>query len=204
MTGPAAAPDPDIPHGITGKVPDYPQTVLALRVWGLDRAQLTVRSLNAPQGRATWVASALASPEGGWPHDRPLVATCRRGSQHGEDDPIPATACRCGIYAARDLDVIGHYLRRDAPVLGVVELGGRVIPAEQGYRAEYARLAAILIIDPALTVDHGTLQKLASAYRVPALVPHSADPEDYRPLLSAPSLADETEHYLRRRQQGES
>ena len=99
--------------------------------------------------------------------------------------------------------MISHYLQRDAPVLGVVELGGRVIPAEQGYRAAYARVAVILLVDQALTADHGTLRKLAAAYRVPALIPHSLDAQDYRPLLSSPSLADETEQYLRRLQ-GES
>lgn len=203
MTSPSDAPGPRTPYGITGKVrvPDFPQTVLTFRVWGFDRTRLMLRSLNAPPGRAAWVASVFASPEGGWAHDDLLAATCRRGSQHGEDDPVPAKDCRCGIYGARDLNVVGRYLRHDAPVLGVVELGGRVIPAEQGYRAQYARVAAILVIDPALTLDHGTLRRLASAYRVRALVPHSANPEDYRPLLSAPTLANEAEQYLRRQQE---
>ncbi len=198
MTSPAA---PDTPDGITGKarIPDYPQTVLALRCWRIDRTRLTLRSLNAPPGRATWVASALASPEGGWPHDRPLIATCGRGSQHDEDDPIPAKACRCGVYGARDLDVISHYLQRDAPVLGVVELGGRVIPAEQGYRAAIARVAAIFLLDPALTIDGGTLLRLADAYHVPALVPHSVDAEDYRREIAVTSMvASEAEDWLRR------
>jgi hypothetical protein len=158
-----------------------------------------LRSLNAPPSRATWVASALASPEGSWPHGRPLVATCGRGSQHDENDPVPARSCTCGIYGARDLDVISHYLQRDAPVLGMVELGGRVIPAEKGYRAAIARVAAIFVLDRALTVDHRTLGKLAAAYGVPPLVPHSLNVQDYRPLLSAPSLAGEVEQFLQRR-----
>ena len=95
--------------------------------------------------------------------------------------------------------MISHYLQRDAPVLGVVELGGRVIPAEQGYRAAIARVAAIFLLDPALTIDAGTLRRLAEAYRVPALVPHSIDADDYRPEIAVTStVAGEAEEWLRR------
>src|SRR5258708_28931878 len=57
----------------------------------------------------------------------------------------------CGIYSTTDLGIINTYLSRTAPVLGVVELGGRVLPCPQGYRAEFARVAAILLIDEVLT-----------------------------------------------------
>ena len=80
---------------------------------------------------------------------------------------------------------------------GVVELGGRVIPATQGYRAAYARVAVILLIDEVLTEPHSVLRKLAAAYSIPAVVPHSADPEDYREIAGTPSLAAETEEWLR-------
>lgn len=110
---------------------------------------------------------------------------------------MPGKDCTCGVYAATELDVIGSYLSQDAPVLGVVELGGRVIPAEQGYRAAHARVAAILLIDEALTEPHEMLRQLASAYRVPALVPHSTDAEDYRERVTVSSLAREAEEFLR-------
>lgn len=178
--------------GETGKVPDYPQTRLALRAWMLDRDTLHVRSLNTPgSGRkASWISKAMASPEGNWPHGRPLAADCPLPPRRKKDDddevpehgPVPASDCSCGIYATTDLDVINSYLSRTAPVLGVVELGGRVIPASQGYRAAYARLAVILLVDDALTEPHRLLRKLADAYRVPAVVPHSARAEDFRLL----------------------
>ena len=193
--------------GITGKVPDFPQTRLAMRAWMVDKSGLMVRSLNSPSGRkANWLAKAMASPEGGWPHDRPLAATCpmppRRKRKDDEEEPrphgpIPAADCSCGIYATTDLDVINGYLSRTAPVLGIVELGGRVVPATQGYRAAYARVAAVLLIDDALTESHTFLRKLAGAYRVPAVVPHSADPEDYREIAGLPTLAAEAEAWLR-------
>ena len=190
--------------------PDFPLTRLALRCWRLDRTSLLVQSLNAPASRkASWMSKAMASPDGTWPHDRPLAAACampkprkKKGDDDGEPEhgPVPDPQCSCGIYATTDLEVIGGYLSRSAPVLGVVELGGRVIPATQGYRAAYARVAAILLIDEFLTEPHSQLRKLADAYRVPAVVPWSVDAEDYREVAGLPGsgLAAEAEAYLRR------
>ncbi len=184
--------------------PDFPQTRLALRAWQLDRAAMIVRSVVVAGRKGSWVAKAMASPVGNWPHDKPLTATCaltaqKRKPRNGEKEhgPVPDEDCTCGIYAATDLDVIDHYLSRGAPILGIVELGGRIIPAEQGYRAVYARVAAILLIDEALTEPHKLLRELAGAYRVPAVVPHSADPEQYRELAGMTTLAAEAEAYLR-------
>jgi hypothetical protein len=183
--------------------PDFPQTRLALRAWQLDKGAMAVRSLNAPQGRQpSWLAKAMAAPAGNWPHGQPLAATCshtRRKAKEGEPlhGPVPDPECSCGIYATTDLDVIDGYLSRSAPVLGIVEMGGRVIPAEQGYRAAYARVAVILLIDEALTEPWPVLREIAVAYRVPAVVPHSADPEQYRDLASMPSVAAEAEAFLR-------
>jgi hypothetical protein len=180
----------------TGKVPDFPQTRLALRVWQFDRERLVLRSLNAPGKRTSWVGKAMSSPGGDWPRRRVLTASCRAKDKH--DDPVPGQECTCGIYATTDLDVISGYLSAGAPVLGVVEMGGRVIPATQGYRAAFARVAVILLLDDALTEPHAVLRNLAGAYRVPAVVPHSADPEDYRGAIGTPSLAAEAEEYLKR------
>lgn len=197
-------------HGFTGKAPvaDLPRTRLALRSWMLDRTAMAVRSLNAPR-RGNWIAKAMAQPAGNWPHDHPLAATCAHGTpprtrkkkSGGEEEiphgPVPSPQCSCGIYATTDLDVINGYLTRSAPVLGIVELGGRLIPATQGYRAAYARVAAILLVDEALTEPHGLLRELAAAYRVPALVPRSADPEDHRELIGLPTVGTEAEEWLR-------
>lgn len=171
---------------------------------------MAVRSLNSPPAgrKANWLAKAMASPEGIWPHDKPLKAACSLAGRpprkpkkdeepEREHGSIPDKPCSCGIYATTDLDVINGYLPRPASVLGVVELGGRVIPASQGYRAAYARLAVILLVDEALTEPHSVLRELADAYRVPAVVPHSADPEDYRELAGLPTIGGEAEAWLR-------
>jgi hypothetical protein len=173
----------------TGKAPDYPQTRLAFRVWRFDQQRLALRSLNAGSGGRSWIAAALSDPAGDWPRDAPLQATCAKA---GNGHQVPARNCTCGIYATTSLDIIDRYLTADAPVLGVVELGGTVIPATQGYRASHARVAAIMLIDQILTLRPATLRALSAAHRVPALVPHSEDPEDYRALLQGtPNLDDE-------------
>jgi hypothetical protein len=202
----------------TRKAPDYPRTRLAFRAWRVHQPTRTLLSLNAPRAaKPSWIATALADPTGGWPQvggpqGRPaaLIATCAHlhddDEEHGEKckgcagrhGPVPGKTCSCGVYATTDLEVINSYLDASAPVLGVVELGGRIIPATQGYRAEAARIAAILLIDRHLTLPHSLLEEIAAAYQIPALVPHSARPEDYRDRLQpGRSLADEAQDYLR-------
>ena len=179
------------------KAPDFGQAVLAFRVWQFDKAGMTVRSLNAPRKQSSWMAKAMAAPAGAWPYARPVAARCGRTGDDAHADPVPGTECTCGIYATTDLDVVSSYLSKAAPVVGVVEMGGRVIPATQGYRAAYARLAVVLLLDEALTEPHPVLRRLAAAYKVPAVADFSADPEDYRELAGTPSLALEAEEYLR-------
>jgi hypothetical protein len=187
-----------------GPVPDFPQTRLALRCWQFDRDRLTLRSLNAAHKKTSWMAKAMSSPAGDWPQRGLLTASCNKRGEDKHDDAVPGQDCSCGVYATIDLDVIDGYLSRFAPVLGVVELGGRIIPATNGYRAAYARVAGILLIDEALTEPHSVLRKVAAAYRVPAVVPHSVSPEDYRELTGSPSLAAEAEAYLRGQMGGSS
>jgi hypothetical protein len=191
----------------TGKAAADPQTRLALRSWQLDRASMAVRSLNAPMSRKpNWIAKAMASPAGNWPRDRPIAATCalpkprRKKDDDGEPvhGPVPDPGCSCGIYATTDLDIINCYLSRTAPVLGIVELGGRLIPASNGYRAAYARVAVILLVDEALTEPWGVLREVAAAYRVPAVVPHSSTAEDYREVAGLATVAGEAEEWLRK------
>jgi hypothetical protein len=200
---------------MTGSAPDVAETFLAFRVWRYHAPGKTLLSLNSPTRKASWVATALADPAGGWPQDgglggypAPLTATCSQANKpprrvrEGEKPepphgPIPGKKCTCGIYATTDLGVIDDYLGGDAPVLGLVELGGRVIPARQGYRAAIGRVAAILLLDESLTLPHPVLSEIAAAYRVPALVPHSRNPKDYRDrLATARSLGDEAEEWL--------
>jgi hypothetical protein len=213
-------------------IPDVAETALAFRTWRLSDAGKLL-SINAPaltgkaggnpaqlQRKISWIHRALADPEGqdGWPTDQALEAHCGvlgRGAESNEDHgKIPSKNCSCGIYATTSLNVINGYLGNEiimgtyairGPVLGIVEMGGQVIPATQGYRARYARPAAILLIDPVFSLDHALLRRIAETYNIPAITPHSKDPADYReainelPAIVDPSaVADETEEWLKK------
>jgi hypothetical protein len=210
-------------------IPDVPETALAFRTWRLSDDNKLL-SINAPAltGKAGgngaqnvrkigWIHRHLADAEGqsGWPIAEPLMAHCGvRGAgaeaipEHGK---IPAKECSCGIYATTSIKVINQYLGNEVylgvairgPVLGIVELGGKVWPASQGFRARYARVAAILCIDEVFSLTRAHLNQIAELYQVPLLVPHSVNPEDYReaigqlPAVTDPSsVADEMEQWL--------
>jgi hypothetical protein len=210
-------------------VPDVVETKLAFRTWRLSESNRLL-SINAPNltGKAGgsvqqgarkigWIHRHLADDEGqnGWPIAEPLMAQCGvRGAgaeaipEHGK---IPAKECSCGIYATTELKVINSYLGNEqymgvairGPVLGIVEMGGKVIPATQGYRARFARVAAILAIDEVFSLKYPHLQQIAELYQVPLIKPFSLDPEDYReaigqmPAVTDPSsIGDELEQWL--------
>ena len=210
-------------------IPDVPQTALAFRTWRLSESNRLL-SINAPNltGKAGgsgnagvkkigWIHRHLADPEGqdGWPIGANLVAHCGVKGAAAEADPahgkIPAKECSCGIYATTELKVINSYLGNEqymgvairGPVLGIVEMGGQVIPATQGYRARFARVAGILAIDEVFSLTHAHLAQIAELYQVPLIKPFSVNPEDYReaigqmPAVADPSsIGDEMEQWL--------
>jgi hypothetical protein len=171
----------------TKKGRDVVATVLGLRVWRYDRSMGVLCSVNAgqPARHVTWIAKAMASPNGEWSPGGLMLARCSR-SVH--EDGVPDPHCSCGLYATTDLSIVNDYLSPAAPVLGIVELGGRTIPATQGYRAQAARVAGVLLVDEQFTLPHATLVKVAERYKVPALVPHSTQAEDYRSAIHQPGF----------------
>lgn len=211
-------------------IPDVPQTALAFRTWRLSDSNRLL-SINAPNltGKAGgnpqqgvrkigWIHRHLADPEGqdGWPIATPLAAHCGVRGEGAEAIPehgkIPAKDCSCGIYATTELKVINSYLGNEiymgvairGPVLGIVEMGGRVVTATQGYRARYARVAGILAIDEVFSLTHAHLRQIAELYQVPLIKPFSVNPEDYRlaigdmPAVTDPSsVGDDLEQWLK-------
>ena len=112
--------------------PDYPEPVVAWRVWFAreDQGRTRLRSLFHDLS---------------WPVREPLAAEClrRRLPFRRGDHSAPAASCHCGIYAA-SLERVGSYLDpgwlrgRREPVVGRVSLWGRVVECEQGWRASLA------------------------------------------------------------------
>jgi hypothetical protein len=186
------------PDEVTRKVPDYAETRLGFRLWRFDRVRSVLLSVNAGQmvKKPTWIANAISLPHGEWSPGELMVARCLRDKKHAGGVPDPD--CSCGIYATTQLEVANEYLGGEAPVLGIVELGGRTIPATQGYRSEVGLVAAVLLIDEMFTLEHAVLAKIADRYKVPALVPHSTRPEDYRSEIHQPGLGPADWEQLKR------
>jgi hypothetical protein len=71
------------------------------------------------------------------------------GGNEPPDNRTPVVNCRCGIYALKDpVDSINVFLGRERDrshvVLGVVEIWGKIICAELGYRAEFGQIRAVV------------------------------------------------------------
>ncbi len=131
-------------------IPDRTVPIVGWRVWIV----LSDRRLRSPMFGIPWVprravsASCLArSPI----LHAPEKALIRPHS-------VPSAECTCGIYASRNLsDLVSNQLptslrvslrnQQNPPwlIAGKVELWGRVLCGERGYRAEYAKPAAFLI-----------------------------------------------------------
>jgi hypothetical protein len=157
------------------------------------------------QREAHPLLAGLGDPISAWPRANqanPTGALIARCHAPGADEAtpewldqhpggiVPSEHCTgagghgCGIYAAKDLSVAASYLRSTRnPVIGLVELVSP-IHCEQGYRGSKARVAAIMLLNEALTsVDEPLQKKVAEAYGVPALVSVSLNPEDHRELI---------------------
>lgn len=105
-------------------IPDYVSPIVGYRVWHCDNS--AIRSLNG-------------SP---WPRNQPFMAKCRRSPNSHQ---APQMHCRCGIYAAKELDQLqdmGLYLQCLAVcpshVFGEVYLWGVLVEHTLGWRAQFA------------------------------------------------------------------
>ena len=155
------------------RVPDYPAPIRAFRVWrvtvevdehalysavtlrmlgmGLRENDAIIPTLEMVRPDPVLASWNMGIPWGaGWNHAKCLVA----------DHDAPTYDCKCGQYAVPELGIIyGGDVRIDygrgpfaagnryfvqMSVPGVVELRGRIIEHEHGYRAEYARPVALL------------------------------------------------------------
>ncbi len=115
------------------------------------------------RGYRVWriIDGRLSGARMAWPTPQ-LVARCARGG----DIEVPHTdnSCRrpqCGIYAAKNPDLlVGELLGGTRGVMGLVELSGKVVEHERGYRAREARVVALgavggarlLLADDAATI----------------------------------------------------
>jgi hypothetical protein len=155
----------------------------------------------------TEFALASASQPYRWPPRVALRATCEKGTPHLS----PSTRCTCGIYAAREPELLLGFLpppiRRAATIitpavmgyetvlaLGLVSVWGEVVEGELGWRGEFAYPREILVPAAVKHYRRGSgkrvrvfdsadvAARLGDLYGVPARVARSFRP---RALASA-------------------
>jgi len=155
------------------RAPDLAEPLLGWRLWRLGER---------PDGGVALV-SVVRDVE--WPTRHELEAEClgprwtwwpRRRREHR----APEQRCRCGIYAAADVNQALTYLevcrgmaRRRPPVaLGVVKLWGRVLECERGWRATSAYPARLYVLgpEPGERYDPWRLARELAGYGVPVNV----------------------------------
>ena len=121
------------PTPVDDRVPDGIEPISAFRLW-IAEADGRLHSLN---DRSAW-------EPGAW-----TVAQCPI-----EHHSAPHGGCSCGLYAAKERNYVLHLARRFLPgaaatVVGRVELAGKVIEHDYGYRAERARIAEVFTVEGA-------------------------------------------------------
>jgi hypothetical protein len=94
------------------------------------------------------------------------IHICSYRVDHNSDVPFPT--CSCGIYGNNTHEIITKTLGC-CTVLGIVEIWGKIIVAEYGYRAQYALMRAL--INKSWGTNHGQPSAgiVARDYQVPLL-----------------------------------
>lgn len=142
------------------KVPDLISPITAYRAWTL--TDKGIQSI-AIQGVV-------------WERNQPTEALCFRTVvplEHDDGSGSPKMNCQCGIYAAKNykhLHEIGYIDLPQSSVYGEVQLWGKVLEHELGWRAQYAYPKNFILarnrIPRALTSAEQILAALAG-YNVP-------------------------------------
>jgi hypothetical protein len=133
------------PHKVTKRMPDLMEVITAWRGWAVT------------QDGGEWRLKALGKSHI-WQPRAQVDAVCDGGKNH----PAPNYDCQCGVWAFKELDGLVSALNRysDIRVLGNVQLWGRVIETENGYRAQYAYPSELWLFD-------NSLEELGYIYGVP-------------------------------------
>ena len=87
-----------------------------------------------------------------WEPGRPLIARCAGAGVAGHDVPDPG--CACGVHASVDLAALQAEALCLVPgplVVGEVDLWGRVVIDDHGYRGQYASPCRLHVVEETLT-----------------------------------------------------
>jgi hypothetical protein len=81
----------------------------------------------------------------------------------------PSTGCCCGVYGLK-YDFPPDPTKLDCQVIGIAEIWGKIIPAEHGYRAQYAKIRALVDTPPHWEIlEKETVPYIAKYFGVPSL-----------------------------------
>ena len=149
---------------VVDAIPDVAEPLLGFRSWVWDGAHQVLTSV---------VQSGTP-----WPPGKDLHAVCTHGRH-----PAAEPGCTCGIYATTSIAVAAPYTGVGNAFGLVYGWGEHVVPADSGFRAEYARIAAIFAVVREVSMELPHLRRIAKLYDVPLIAPHSVEVEDYRLLL---------------------
>ena len=127
-------------------VPDAIEPIVGWRCWNLNdawRLESLINGRDTPwrpgvRKEATCCSELLSSLRASLPPE--TIAQLELKPEDADllrEHAAPHEFCSCGIYAAKDLDTL-QKVAFPEPIVGEVYLWGKVIPGENGYRAQYA------------------------------------------------------------------
>jgi len=138
-------------------VPDSITMLTGYRAWRVNHKENGEWRLKAVGQDTTWEPKKKMEA---------VCATSRgNGSQPGgQRHPVPQRDCTCGFWAFKSIDMLpaalhGQGHRNEIRVIGSVDLWGRVIETEHGFRAQYAYPKELWLLE-----DH--LEELGWIYGV--------------------------------------
>jgi DNA-binding CsgD family transcriptional regulator len=126
------------------RTPDGIEPLVGYRMWQYARrsGRGRLHSLNCSGRRWRFDSCPWEGAESSW-----VVASC---TLHDRPSHVaPAENCSCGFYAMKTLEglfweMLNWMSAEDGKVLGRIELAGKIIEHEHGYRAEKARIAELI------------------------------------------------------------
>jgi hypothetical protein len=118
---------------VSDRSPDYTHTITAWRGWEFDGGML-----EALGSSSRWEPKVAAR------------ATCVIGGGVKDAHAAPHFSCRCGYWSFKTRELLEESLERYAnsvDVIGQVEIWGRVIECDNGYRSEFAYPKELWLLD---------------------------------------------------------
>lgn len=130
------------PEAIPGCVPDTTSTITAFRAWKVGGNRLQPMARNDPKA---WIPGS------------PAIGVCAHGG--------PTATCSCGLHAFKDPALVAaEYIPNyHNVVIGVVELWGRYVEHERGWRAQYGYPKELWVTRPEherIAFDYGCLVRV--------------------------------------------